>query len=41
MYVLSQSARRVDGRQPPCTDCGQKRENWACLEENCEQVGAR
>ena len=40
MYTLPQSAHRVSGRQPPCTDCGQKRENWACLEENCEYVSA-
>ncbi|CAF2892388.1 unnamed protein product [Rotaria sp. Silwood2] len=38
-YTLPQSAHRVHGRQPACTDCGETRENWACLEENCSQIG--
>ncbi|CAF0810205.1 unnamed protein product [Rotaria sp. Silwood1] len=38
-YTLPQSAHRVHGRQPACTDCGERRENWACLEENCQQIG--
>ncbi|CAF1540639.1 unnamed protein product [Rotaria magnacalcarata] len=39
IYILPQSARRVNGRQPPCTDCGETKENWVCLEENCQQIG--
>ncbi|UJR25364.1 hypothetical protein I4U23_006714 [Adineta vaga] len=38
-YTLPQSANKVDGHQPPCTDCGAIRENWICLQENCSQVG--
>jgi hypothetical protein len=37
-YTYPEWARRVNNRQPPCTDCGEKRENWACLEENCQFV---
>ncbi|CAF0743540.1 unnamed protein product [Adineta ricciae] len=39
VYTLPGSARRVDGHQPPCTDCDAIRENWVCLEPNCSQVG--
>ncbi|CAF0806888.1 unnamed protein product [Adineta steineri] len=38
-YTLPQSAHRVNGRQPPCTDCGATQENWVCLEENCQHIG--
>ncbi len=39
VYVLVQSAQSEGNQQPPCADCNQTEENWACLHEDCEYVG--
>ncbi|CAF2104244.1 unnamed protein product [Rotaria magnacalcarata] len=38
-YVLLQSTQQQDDQQPPCVDCNNTQENWACLHEDCNYIG--
>jgi hypothetical protein len=37
-YILVQKVQGDENQQAPCTDCSQTKENWACLQEDCEYV---
>jgi hypothetical protein len=37
-YILVQPAGSDEKQQAPCTDCKQTKENWACLQEDCQYV---
>jgi len=38
VYILVHSAQGDDKQQAPCTDCGETKENWSCLHEDCQYV---
>ncbi len=37
-YILVNMTQHDEKQQPPCADCGQTQENWACAHENCQYV---
>ncbi|CAF1136533.1 unnamed protein product [Adineta ricciae] len=38
-YILLQDDQTSENHQPPCKDCQNTEENWACLHEDCHFVG--
>ena len=37
-YILLQDDQTAENLQPPCKDCQNTEENWACLHEDCHFV---